>query len=377
LSDGFVSLLVGFGRLLRERGLPVGTNRILTFCRAAATLAPLERDTLYWTGRATLVAHPDHTAVYDEAFVRYFGRSRMEQTLRSTLRGLNPPNSAEMKTEVVMTFQDEPGSGQDANGTETEGIRLTASALEVLKAKSFEDLSEEERIHADRLIRNLVPFLPLKHSRRLRVAARGERFDLRRTVRSSLRTQGEPLERAWLTRRDRHRPLVLLLDVSGSMGPYARALMQFGYTAAASGGRVEVFCFGTRLTRITRALRSNDPDRALAEAAGRVHDWEGGTRIGDCLKRLLDDYSQAAALKGAVVLICSDGLERGDPALLAAQMERLHRVAHRLIWVNPLKGGTAYEPLQRGMMAALPHVDRFMPGHNVASLESLCETLVQ
>jgi uncharacterized protein with von Willebrand factor type A (vWA) domain len=340
-------------------------------------LSPLDRDTLYWTGRATLVAHPDHTAIYDDAFVRYFGRSRMEQTLRSTVwGGTKPPNSEEVKSAVARTFEDEPGEGQDGSGNETEVIRLTASAIELLKAKSFEDLSEEERAHADWLIRNLAPFLPLRRSRRLRAATRGDHFDLRRTLRSSLRTQGEPLERAWLTRRDRHRPLVLLLDVSGSMGPYARALMQFGYTAAASGGRVEVFCFGTRLTRVTRALRSRDPDRALAEAAGRVHDWEGGTRIGDSLKRLLDEYSQAAALKGAVVLICSDGLERGDPALLAAQMERLHRVAHQLIWVNPLKGSAAYEPLQRGMMAALPHVDRFMPGHNVASLESLCEVLV-
>jgi len=164
---------------------------------------------------------------------------------------------------------------------------------------------------------------------------------------------------------------VLILDVSGSMAPYARALLQFAFAAMAAGRRVEVFCFGTRLTRVTRALRTRDPDRAFAELARGVSDWEGGTRIGDSLKSLLDGWSQRAALRGAIVVFCSDGLERGDPEVLRAQMARLRRLAFRVIWANPLKGSTRYEPLARGMAAALPSVDVFLSGHNLESLEEL------
>ena len=207
--------------------------------------------------------------------------------------------------------------------------------------------------------------------RRTRPSAKGARFDVRRTLRRSLRTRGEPFDRAWRDRRVRGRPLVLILDVSGSMSPYARALVQFGYAAMAAGRRVEVFCFGTRLTRVTRTLRTKDPDRALHEIGRTVADWEGGTRIGESLKSLLDGWSQRAALRGAVVVLCSDGLERGDPELLRAQMARLGRLAHKVVWVNPLKGSPRYEPLARGMAAALPSVDVFLSGHNLESLSEL------
>jgi hypothetical protein len=168
---------------------------------------------------------------------------------------------------------------------------------------------------------------------------------------------------------------VLILDVSGSMAPYARALMQFGFAAMAAGRKVEVFCFGTRLTRVTRTLRLHDPDRALHEVGRRVADWEGGTRIGDSVRELLDGWSQRTALRGAVVVICSDGLERGDPDVLRAQMARLRRLAHRIVWVNPLKGSPRYEPLARGMAAALPSIDVFLSGHNLESLEELGRAL--
>jgi uncharacterized protein with von Willebrand factor type A (vWA) domain len=169
--------------------------------------------------------------------------------------------------------------------------------------------------------------------------------------------------------------LVLILDVSGSMAPYSRALLQFGYAAMAAGRRVEVFCFGTRLTRVTRVLRTKDPDRAMHEIGRIVADWEGGTRIGESLKSLLDGWSQRAALRGAVVVLCSDGLERGDPELLRAQMARLRRLAYRVVWANPLKGSPRYEPLARGMAAALPSVDVFLSGHNLESLEALAAAL--
>jgi uncharacterized protein with von Willebrand factor type A (vWA) domain len=373
--DAAVAHLIGFGRRLRRMGLPVGTNRILTYCRAAATLSPLDRDRLYWAGLTSLVSHPDHIAAYDKAFREYFGRSRLEETLSSLFEGIGPPAPREVEIELAEqseAFGETEGDEADEQGT----LRLIASGTEVLRAKSFEDMTEMERDHAYRLIRQLAVALPMRRSRRFRRAAKGARFDLRRTLRSSMRTQGEPLTRAWLARRIKSRPLVLLLDISGSMSPYARALMQFGYAALSAGQKVEVFCFGTRLTRVTRALRSNNPNEALAQVAHVVRDWEGGTRIGNSLKQLLDDYSQATALKGAVVVLCSDGLERGDPAVLKAQMARMRRIAHEVIWVNPLKGSPRYEPLARGMSAALPHIDHFLAGHNVASLDALCDALV-
>ena len=235
------------------------------------------------------------------------------------------------------------------------------------------DEAERERVAA--LIRRLRVAVPSERVRRTRPAPKGAVFDVRRTLRRSLRTQGEPFDRAWRTRRTRTRPLVLILDVSGSMAPYSRALLQFGYAAMAAGRRVEVFCFGTRLTRVTRLLRTRDPDRAMQEIGRRVADWEGGTRIGESLKSLLDGWSQRAALRGAVVVLCSDGLERGDPDLLRAQMARLRRLAHTVIWANPLKGSPRYEPLARGMAAALPSVDVFLSGHNLESIEELAATL--
>jgi uncharacterized protein len=373
-EDPAARLLVGFGRELRGRGLPVGTNRILTFCRGASALAPLDRTTLYWVGRASLVAHPDHVMIYDQTFENYF-RSKLRERLSDMFSGVKPARPQEMEMKLDPTVLDEDGLESDEATEQVEIMRMIASGTEVLKTKSFEQLTDDERSRADRLIRELAVSLPFRRSRRLQKASKGAHFDLRRTLRSSLRTQGEPLRRSWLARRTVARPLVLVLDVSGSMAPYARALMQFGYAAMSSGEKVEVFCFGTRLTRVTRSLRTTNPDRALADVARVVRDWEGGTRIGESLKSLTDLYSQAAALKGAVVVLCSDGLERGDPLLLSAQMARIHRIAHELVWVNPLKGTTDYEPLARGMAAALPHVDRFLSGHNVKSLEELCESL--
>ena len=195
--------------------------------------------------------------------------------------------------------------------------------------------------------------------------------DLRRTLRRSFRTGGEPVDRAWRERRREQRRLVLLLDVSGSMDAYSRALVMFAHGALRSGRRVEAFCFGTRLTRVTRALAATDADEALRRAAAEVVDWDGGTRIGEALKEFLGEHGHRGLARGALVLICSDGLEVGDPDLLAEQMARLSRLAHRVVWLNPLQEDPAYEPLARGMKAALPYVDLFASGHSLASLEEL------
>jgi hypothetical protein len=384
---GPLAPLIRFGRDLRARGLPVGTGRILTFVRAVAALGLADRSSLYWAGRVSMVARREDLAAYDVAFEDWYRSLRKTEDLRIELDlpslaregiggaedlgalGVGAGPSADDRLALDDEENDVPSRGEEAS------IGITPSGVEVLRSKSFADLSHDEREEVGRLIRALTISLPQQRMRRTRPSATGDRFDVRRTLRRSLRTRGEPFERSWRDRRVRGRPLVLILDVSGSMSPYARALVQFGYAAMAAGRRVEVFCFGTRLTRVTRTLRTKDPDRALHGIGRTVADWEGGTRIGESLKALLDGWAQRAALRGAVVVLWSDGLERGDPELLRTQMERLGRLAHRVVWVNPLKGSPRYEPLARGMAAALPSVDVFLSGHNLQSLSELSRTL--
>jgi len=377
--------LVGFGRLLRRRGLPVGTGRILAFCQAVAALDRFDRVSLYWAGRLTMIARKQDFDAYDTAFRAWFpaASDRAMDLIAEWASQMQPPEADQVGIELLLDqgFAEEgwtPAGPDDEDEDPDDGeavIGVVASAAEVLHGKAFEELTEAERLQANQLIRALALRLPNKRTRRRRPSPHGAQFDFRRTVRASLRTQGEPFRRAWRDRRERPRPLVLILDVSGSMSSYSRALMQFGFAAIRAGKRVEVFCFGTRLTRLTRALRRSEPDEALRQVAATVTDWDGGTRIGAALKELLDRWSQHASMRGAVVVLCSDGLERGDPQLLADQMARLSRLAHRLIWLNPLKGSPRYQPLARGMAAALPHVDLFLPGHNLASLEALCQVL--
>ncbi|MEP7059929.1 MAG: VWA domain-containing protein [Actinomycetota bacterium] len=373
-----VEALVGFGRELRAAGLPVGTGRVLTFIRAAAALGSTGVDDLYWAGRATLIAHPGDVGVFDRVFAGWVrqiddphGGEDLSGLTAEELTRADALDAAEI-VRAGMGADDSPRADGDSSG-----LGLVASGMEVLRHKAFSQLTPEERRLVERAIRRLVIRAPLEHTRRRRPAHRGDRFDLRRTLRASLRTQGEPFDRRWRTRRTRARPLMLILDISGSMAPYSRALIQFGYAAMAAGRRVEVFCFGTRLTRVTRTLRTNDPDRAMERIGEQVADWEGGTRIGESLKSLVDGWSQRAALRGAVVVLCSDGLERGDPELLRHQMARLHRLAHRVIWANPLKGSPRYEPLARGMAAALPSVDEFVSGHDLESVEALAAVLAR
>ena len=378
--------LIGFGRDLRRRGLDVGTGRIVTFCRGAAALGALDRTDLYWAARSSLISRPEDADLFDEAFAEWF---REGIRIELNLPVASPPGGDDAASRAArgdplesLVVEEERIVAKEwhaiGDDEETEGeaaIRLVASAVEVLREKSFGELSEEERARVARMIRRLSIEVPTRSTRRYRPSSAGASFDVKRTVRRSLRTHGEPFHRAWRTRGTRSRPLVLILDISGSMAPYARALVQFAFAAMAAGRRVEVFCFGTRLTRVTRVLRTRDPDRAMHEIGQLVADWEGGTRIGQSLKALLDGWSQRAALRGAVAVICSDGLERGEPDLLREQMARLRRLVHRVVWVNPLKGSPRYEPLARGMAAALPSIDVFLAGHNLESLEELARAI--
>jgi uncharacterized protein with von Willebrand factor type A (vWA) domain len=345
VTDGHL-VLTRFGRFLREAGLCVGTDRIAEFCRAADLLPPGE---LYWAGRATLVSAPDDLAVYDEAFAQFFGR----------------PVKPRVRDGVAVTVS---GSVEQVQDT---GL---ASPIELLRVKSFAACSDEELAALAGLMAGATLVPPPRRSRR-QASARAGSPDLRRTLRQSFRHGGEPAELAWRRRQPKPRRLVLLLDVSGSMADYARALVLFAHAAVRSAPRCEVFCFGTRLTRLTSALAAVRPDEALAGVAALAPDRGAGTRIGESLKTFLDEHGHPGLARGALVVIASDGLEIGDPTLLAEQAERLALLAHRVVWLNPLKGDPSYEPLTRGMRAALPHVDTFESGHNLESLEALAATL--
>jgi uncharacterized protein with von Willebrand factor type A (vWA) domain len=386
-STQVLDRLVGFGRFLRANGMTVGTGRTMTFVRAAAALDPFDSAQLRAAARAALVSRPEDFPKLDALFDRYFGAGLGRGIDADGAAAAEPDaererggeeSALEGEPEVTVgrsSVSWSPAADDEETDDEEAAIRIVASPTEVLRTKDFAKLTPEERRAMLRSVRQLVLDAPHRSSRRFRPSPRGARFDMRRTLRRSLRTEGEPFSRAWRDRRTRPRPLVLLLDVSGSMAPYSRPLLEFAHAAAAAGRRVEVFVFGTRLTRITRLVRSRDPDAALEAIGSAVVDWEGGTRIGASLKQLLDEWSARSALRGSVVILASDGLERGDPDELATQIARLSRLVHRLVWINPLKGSPRYEPLARGMAAALPHIDKFLPGHNLESLEALAEAV--
>ena len=378
-----VRRLVGFGRFLRANGLVVGTGRILSFCRAAAALHAFDPVDLHLAVWAMLVSCLEDFAVFDAMFDRYFGQlgdagaSGDSAERRDGIARSCPGGDESLEDGVGLASAQWSPARRDEEPEGDTAIRVVASDAAILRTKDFAELDDQERRAMRAFVRRLALRAPTKRSRRLRPSPRGSRFDLRNTLRRSLRTEGEPFRRAWRARRVRPRPLVLILDVSGSMAPYSRPLVEFAHAAALSGRRVEAFCFGTRLTRITRQVRARDPERALTAVAAAVTDWEGGTRIGESLRALLDGWSSRSALRGSVVVLCSDGLERGDPELLSRQVARLSRLTHRLVWVNPLKGSPRYEPLARGMAAALPFVDVFLPGHDLESLEALAEAVAE
>jgi uncharacterized protein len=364
------AISVGFARLLRSAGLTVPIGSVLTFAEGLAEVGLAERSPVYWTARATLVRRPEDLKVFDRAFAVYFDRRIPGDVLA--------PEPEPLKINIAM---DDGPEGDDSDAEEAEPsddptIELRFSATEVLRHKDFAAYDPEELHHAQQLMSRLRLVGEPRPSRRF-VGAKREtaRPDLRRTVRSALRAGGEPIHREWREPGERIRRLVLLLDISGSMEPYARALLRFVHAAVAGRQRVEAFAVGTRLTRVTRELTSRDPDRALARAGERVADWSGGTRLGGCIRAFNDQWGVRGMARGAVVVILSDGWDRGDPAELAEQMARLHRVAHRVVWVNPLKVTPGYAPLARGMAAALPYVDNFVEGHSVAALEELASVI--
>jgi hypothetical protein len=364
-----VGTLVDFARELRGAGVAAGSGDVLAYGSAMAVLDPADLVDLYWAGRTTLVAKRDDIPVYDEVFRRFFLGAADPVRELVTLRA-----RAEAEAEATLVA---PASSPDAEGDEEEAVLgWMASDVEALKRKSFTACTPEELAALRRIMNRIRLTPPRRRTRRTQPARAGRTPDLRRTVRESLRIHGEPAELFWRRRRIRLRPLILILDVSGSMADYSRHLLQFAYSASRAAGRVEVFCFGTRLTRVTRALATRRPDDALQRAAATVVDWEGGTRIGASLDTFVRDYGRRGLCRGGVVVICSDGLDRGDPDVLAGAMERLQRLCHTLVWMNPHKGhDPAFRPSTLGMMAAAPHIDLLLSGHDLSSLEELAALL--
>jgi uncharacterized protein with von Willebrand factor type A (vWA) domain len=325
---------------------------------------------VYWAGRATLVRKPEDREVYDRAFAAFFARADGA--------GAAPSPPHEQRVHLALDDAPAPPPGADAAPALGPTVAVRWSPHEVLRHKDFAAYSQEEFAEARRMMADLRLAGALRRSRRHRRSARGGgRPDVRRTVRHALGHGGEPLRRAFLEPGRRPRRVVLLCDVSGSMEPYTRALIRFLHAAVVGRARVEAFALGTRLTRLTRALTSRDPDAALAAASRAVADWAGGTRLGDGLRTFNDTWGVRGMARGAVVVVLSDGWDRGDPDALAEQMARLRRVAHRIVWVNPLKGAPGYAPLARGMAAALPYVDDFVEGHSLASLEELADVIAR
>jgi uncharacterized protein len=363
-------MAVAFSHLLRAQGLDVPVGCVTVYACALGAVGLQRRSGVYWAGRATLLRRPEDLAVYDRSFEAFWlGRPLSEAQVRA---GQPPPMA------VTVGLDQPPPDDDRGSGGEQEDqpvLALRYSRAEVLRTKDFAAYTAAEFAQAHRMMADLRLAGELRRSRRRRRTRHrtGRHPDLRRTVGYALATRGEPIRRAWLVPSQRPRRVVLLCDVSGSMEPYARGLLRFVHAAVVGRGpgRVEAFALGTRLTRLTRELAWRDPDQALARASKSVADWSGGTRLGDGLRAFNDRYGIRGMARGAVVVVLSDGWDRGDPAALATEMARLHRVAHRVIWVNPLKAAPGYAPLTQGMAAALPHVDQFVPGHSLGALEDL------
>jgi uncharacterized protein with von Willebrand factor type A (vWA) domain len=358
---GAVALAAG----LRGAGMPVGPDRVQRFVEALGELDWRDRAQVYWAGRATLCAHPEHIERFDAVFDAFFdGHADRVRRLERP-----PPAQQTMALADASAIRDRPDDDDDQ-----QALVANASSTEVLRRRDIASLDPREREQLERLLARFAMPGAQRRTRRWQPDRTGA-IDRRRTVRALLRSGGEVTDLRHRSVRHRPRRVVLLVDVSGSMTPYADALLRFAHAAARGRQRTEVFSIGTRLTRLTREMSHRDPDTAMAEVAATIPDWSGGTRLGSQLKAFLDVWGQRGMARGAVVVVLSDGWERGDPQLLGEQMARLHRLAHRVVWANPRRAREGFEPLVGGLVAALPHVDAFVNGHSLEALEHLAEVV--
>ena len=362
-------IAVAFARILRGAGLDVPLDSVIIFVNALGQLGLEDRNDVYWAAHATLIRRHEDTPIFDRAFAVFWDQ-RIAIDTNISQREL---------VSMTLLIDDENPSADDTAGEPVDDentIMLRFSSVETLREKDFAEYNPAELREAEQFMSSLRLAGPPKKSLRLiKTNRHGARHDIRRTMRASLQHDGEPIERYWREPSTRLRRLVVLLDISGSMEPYARALLRFMHAAVVGRQRVEAFTFGTRLTRITKELTSRDPDKALSQTSAQVSDWSGGTRLGECLRTFNDKWGVGGMARGSIFVVLSDGWDRGDPEVLAEQMQRLNRVAYRVIWVNPLKVSPGYAPLARGMAAALPYIDDFVEGHSLEALQHLTEVI--
>ncbi len=382
--------LVGaIGQRLHDAGMPTTPARSAELARALALVRPVSRRRLYFTARALLVSDPSQVKVFDSVFFSIFGDPYDTEAFepevaaaaataaddRAAADHSTTAGDSEPRDSREGAWSSPPDTSDDEERAEVEVPLAMASDEERLAGKSFDALEPHELAQLYRLMSRLQLATPLRSTRRYERGRHGQHIDMRRTLRRSLRTGGDPIRLARRRRRVVRRRLVMLCDISGSMEPYARAYLQFLTCAAGSGPNAEAFVFATRLTRLTRALASRHPERAMRRAATAAPDWSSGTRIGDALKTFNDRHGRRGMARGAVVVILSDGWERGDPMLVGREMERLGRLAHRIVWVNPRMSASAFSPRAGGMMAALPYCDALVSGHSFAALAEVVDAI--
>ncbi len=391
--------LLRFGRRLRSAGLPVGPGQILEFVEALDRVSLNRYDDVYHAARATLVTRPEQLVAFRAEFEQFWydllqermmpleeylssdeqqgGKPRQGDTAedRKNANGQAASGEAERQVLAIEGVDDGGDIGESEEYETPPEDVLLFSAREALRKKDFARFTDEEIAEARRIMADMSWRLSTRETRRRQKATHGDFIDYRRTLRGSMKHGGVPIDLKHRSRKQRMRPLVLICDISGSMDRYARMLLRFVHALEHGLDSVEVFVFGTRLTRITRELRKRDVDQAIEDVVASVDDWSGGTRIGEAIKSFNYDWSRRVLRSGATVVVISDGWDRGDPDLLGNEMARLQRSCRRLIWLNPLLGAPGYQPLTQGIRAALPYIDHFLPVHNLQSLEVLAELL--
>ena len=363
-SEGFDELFVEFGQTLRRAGLVIGSDDVISFCQALGELNPSDMMDIYWAGRTTLVRRRENIPTYNVVFKSFFLEITEEE---SDSRKKKIKASVNTSTTLEIPNVEE---GQPGNGEEESKMGYVASANEIYRQKAFAECTPAEMQALRKMMNALKLSPPKRRTRRQQNVPSGKNLNMRKIVRETMRAHGEPRELFYSCRKKKLRPVIFILDVSGSMADYSRNLLQLAYSARRANTKVEVFAFGTRLTRITKSLSKRNPDEAMELAGQSVFDWEGGTRIGASIGEFIKGWGRTRVGRGAIVVICSDGLDRGEPAALAKSMEALSRIAHRVVWMNPHKGDNLeWVPNTMGMVIADPFIDEVVSGHNLKSLE--------
>jgi len=371
--DSFVRNMLAFVGLLRRAGVPVSTVQVMDFVRALKLIDIGQRVQVYHAARGILVSRYEQLRLFDTLFNAFW--TTQEQSLGpAPQKAPRAPRHDQEHRPALITYMARKAQPADPE-VDVADKSETYSNLEVLQRKDFSEMTPEELDAVKRLMQEMRWQACFRKSRRRVASRRGDRLHMRRVMASAVRHSGVPLVLTWQSRKIKQRPIVLIADISGSMEKYSRLVVQFFYSMSHSLKHVECFAFGTRLTRITSPLKLRNIDRAVNDAAREVVDWSGGTRIGDSLATFNRQWSRRVLRRGALLMIVSDGWERGDVENLRAQMRYLQLRCHRLLWLNPLMGKMNYQPLVEGMAAALPYIDDFLPIHNLQSLSTLATHL--